>query len=74
MRTTPTDFRSHLYTWLDKVVATGEPLEIVRKGVVLQVSPVNKPSKLQRLQKHDIFRSDPNDLIHLDWSSEWNAD
>jgi len=57
---------------LDKVAETGVPLEIQRKGKRLLVSPVEKQRKLDQLEPHPEFIvGNPDDLVHIDWSSEW---
>jgi len=57
---------------LDKVAETGVPLEIQRKGKRLLVSPVEKKRNLDQLEPHPGFIvGNPDDLVHMDWSSEW---
>jgi len=57
---------------LDKVVKTGVPLEIERKGKRLLISPAKKRRDLNCLEKHpDFIVGNPDDLIHIDWTSEW---
>ena len=57
---------------LDKVVKTGIPLEIERKGKRLLISPAKKHRNLDCLEKHqDFVVGNPDDLIHIDWTSEW---
>jgi hypothetical protein len=71
MKTTATEFRTHLFTWLDKVIATGDFLEIERKGVKLSISRQDRGPKLLRLPKRPTIVGDPASLLGLDWSSEW---
>jgi hypothetical protein len=40
--------------------------------VVLRIVLEKPPSKLARLKKRDIFVGDPDDIIGMDWSSEWS--
>ena len=57
---------------LDKVVKTGIPVEIERKGKHLLVSPVRKYRNLSCLEEHpDFIVGNPDDLVHMDWSVEW---
>ena len=57
---------------LDKVVKTGIPVEIERKGKRLLVSPVRKYRNLSCLEEHpDFIIGNPDDLVHMDWSAEW---
>ena len=58
---------------LDKVLSTGIPVEIERKGKRLLISPAEKRRKLDCLEKHPEFIvGNPDDLVHIDWSSEWS--
>ena len=67
--------QSHLGEWLDQVLATGEPLEIERNGKRLILSPEEPlPEKLRNLPKRDCIVGDPEDLVHMDWSTYWNHD
>lgn len=60
---------------LDKVLSTGVPLEIERKGKRLLISPAEKRRELDCLEKHPEFIvGNPDDLVHIDWSSEWNPE
>ena len=57
---------------LDEVVNTDIPLEIERNGKRLLISPTKKHRDLDCLEKHaDYIVGDPDDLVHVDWSSEW---
>lgn len=71
---TASRLRENVYKLLDEVVATGRPLEVERKGKLLRIIPVETRSKLGRLKKHDLIVGDPEDLVHIDWSSEWNPE
>ncbi|MEW6220542.1 MAG: type II toxin-antitoxin system Phd/YefM family antitoxin [Thermodesulfobacteriota bacterium] len=66
--------RENIYRLLDQVLETGQPLEIERRGRLLRVIPVAAPSKIARLVKHDCLRGDPEAIVHLDWSGEWEHD
>jgi hypothetical protein len=60
---------------LDKVLSTGVPVEIERKGKRLLISPAEKRRELDCLEKHPEFIvGNPDDLVHIDWSSEWNPE
>lgn len=68
-----TEFRANLYQLVDQVIKTGVPLEIERKGVKIKLVPEKKKSKLARLIKHaGTIKGNPDNLVHLDWSSEWD--
>jgi len=70
MRVTASKLRENVYRILDETIATGVPVEIVRKGVVLRIVPEQPPSKLARLKKRSGFVGDPDDIIGMDWSRE----
>jgi hypothetical protein len=67
--------RANVYRLLDEVLDSGRPLEIERKGKVLVIAPKEEQSIWDRLPRREgAIIGDPNDLIHMDWSSEWNPD
>ena len=60
---------------LDEVLETGQPLEIERNGKTLVIAPKEEQSIWDRLPRREGFIvGDPDELIHIDWSSEWNPD
>lgn len=69
------DLKKDMANLLDEVIETRIPIEIEIKGKRLLISPVESPSKLDRLEEHPGFMvGDPEDLVHLDWSSEWRPE
>jgi hypothetical protein len=81
MKVTPTALRRDLYALLDRVIETGEPLEIERKGVPLKVEAKPVESRLERIRRmgiKDLWIGDPNDIFHIDmleeWREEWGLD
>lgn len=67
--------RANVYRLLDEVLETGRPLEIERNGKTLVIAPKERKSKLDNLPRRKGFIvGDPDELIHMDWSSEWNPD
>jgi len=64
--------RENIYRILDEILETGVPLEIERKGRLLLIAPLEPRSKLANLKPRDLIVGDPEDLVHLDWSGEWN--
>jgi antitoxin (DNA-binding transcriptional repressor) of toxin-antitoxin stability system len=70
----PSQLRANLYRLLDRVLKTGEPIEIDRAGKRLLLVPKERKSKLKNLVKRDVIVGDPEDLVHLDWSKEWRGD
>ena len=72
---TPSKLRGNIYNILDKVLETGIPVEIQRRGKILCIMPPagKKYSKLSKLKKRDVLVGDPEDIVHMDWSSEWKG-
>lgn len=72
MAISASSLRNDLYRLLDRVLETGEPLVIERKGRLLRIVPDEPRSRLSRLPRRPSFiRGVPEDLIHLDWSGDW---
>jgi hypothetical protein len=63
--------RENIYRILDQVLETGVPVEIERHGKLLRIVPEEPRSKLDNLKARPYLLSDPEDLVHLDWSGEW---
>jgi len=71
-RYTASRLRADLYRTLDRVLETGRPVEIERKGRLLRIVPVEQDDPLARLRPHpDAVRGDLQSLVHLDWSEAW---
>ncbi len=75
MKMTATRLRSELYRILDRVLETGESVEIVRaRGTVVLKAAVS-PSVGRKSRKPksnpDLVVGDPDELIHFDWSKHW---
>jgi len=69
------DTQEDILQLLDKVLSTGEPVEIERKGKRLLISPAEKRRDLACLERHPEFIvGNPDDLVHIDWSSEWKPE
>jgi prevent-host-death family protein len=68
-----TKLRANLYEIVDRVIETGIPVDIERKGVRVRLEPVKRQSKLQKLGKHpETIVGDPEDIVHMDWYAEWS--
>ncbi len=72
-----TKLRAELYTVLDRVLKTGTPVLIERKGQRLKLSVNDAPPSAGK-EKLAWPKSRPrwvngsvDDLVHLEWSSEW---
>ncbi|MBI5083020.1 MAG: type II toxin-antitoxin system Phd/YefM family antitoxin [Acidobacteria bacterium] len=66
-----TELRANIYQILDEAIATGKPVEVERKGVVLQVVPPRKKRDLSKMPKRNCVIGDSEDLVHMDWSVYW---
>ena len=67
-----TKVRADLYKIVDRVLETGTPVEIERRGKRVRIVPVTPKSKLDNLIKHPgTLVGDPEDVVHMDWSNEW---
>ncbi len=71
MEITISTLRQNIYQLLDKVLETGIPLEVKRKGMILKIMPPEETDKLSNLSERDVMNCDPEELVHIDWSSEW---
>lgn len=74
MKITASKLRENIYKVLDQVLETGTPIEIERRGRRLRIiaDDDEERGKLARLEpKPDAITGDAEDLVHLDWSSEW---
>lgn len=71
MTVTASVLRKDIYHMLDKVLATGKPLEVKRKRGTVKIIAERTPSKMDRLKKNPCIQGDPEELVHSDWSGEW---
>jgi prevent-host-death family protein len=72
MALTASKLRENIYRILDEVLETGVPVEIERRGRMLQIVPVEPRGRLANLKPNpDFVVGDPEDLVEMDWSSEW---
>ena len=75
MKMTATRFRQDLFKTLDRLVETGETLEIERKGALLrlQVSPAagGLLDTARFAHRRRLLRVPAADLVSIDWSSLW---
>lgn len=74
MDVTASQLRQDIYRLLDRVLETGEPLEIERKGHRLRVVAVDAPDRLSRIRGNpNAVVGDPEDLVTIDWVQYWDA-
>lgn len=72
MRVTASKLREDVYRILDEAIATGNPVEVGRKGSILKIVPEKRSSKLDRIKKRkNVFVGDTDDIIGMDWSKYW---
>ncbi|MCX6399287.1 MAG: hypothetical protein NTX33_05080 [Propionibacteriales bacterium] len=72
---TPSQLRQDIYRLIDKVLETGEPLEIERKGRRLRLVAEAPIDRLSRIRVDpDVISGDPEDLVSIDWSVEWDGE
>ena len=77
MNITISRLRENIYNIIDSVIDTGIPVFIQRKGKTVKITIEGKVDKLENSkgsEKRKIIQGDPDDLIHVDWSSEWKSD
>ncbi len=69
------ELRQKIFSEIDKVIVTGQPLEIRRKGRLLKIVLEEKKTKLSSLvTRKDIVTCSDDELIYNDWLKEWNND
>jgi antitoxin (DNA-binding transcriptional repressor) of toxin-antitoxin stability system len=69
---TASRLRADVYGVLDRVLATGVPAEVERRGKLLRIVPAEAVERLKRLPaRPEFIKGDPEDFVHLDWSREW---
>lgn len=66
-----TKLRENVYRVLDEALETGKSVEIRRKGRTLRIVPDRSGSRLDRLRKRPTLHGKPDEIVHMDWSSEW---
>lgn len=64
--------RANIYNILDEILASGQSIEIERKGRRLRIVPDKPASKLDHLRPCPGFEAnDSDDLPDLHWDAEW---
>jgi prevent-host-death family protein len=61
-RLTLTTLRQNLFKVVDRVLETGVPVAVERRGKTVLLTPVHAPSKLARLKRRKLVRGDPRSL------------
>ena len=69
---TATHLRADLFKTLDQVIATGEPVEIVRPGGTVRIVAAGSGKRLTRLTPHPgTIKGDVDALAELNWADAW---
>ena len=64
--------RSDLYRLIDRVIESGEPLEVERNGRVVIIAPSPVEQRLSRLvRRPEVIVGDPEALVELGFVDEW---
>jgi prevent-host-death family protein len=76
MKITATRLRAELYTVLDRVLETGEAIEVTRAGGTVVIKPMKSEKRARARPRKprsnpDLVVGDPDELIHFDWVSHW---
>jgi hypothetical protein len=70
---TLTALRQQLFKIVDKVIETGVPVEIERRGHRLKIVLDDPPRKLANLRPHGAISGDADDLVALE-TDTWRND
>jgi len=75
-RITASQLRQNIYRILDEVLETGRAVEIERKGRLVRIEPERQDKNVFGMLKshRGTIVGDADDLVHIDWSSEWKTD
>jgi hypothetical protein len=66
--------RANLYRLLDRVLETGRPVEVERRGERLKIVRSEKRSRLALVRPAPGYlKVDADELLGLDWSGEWRG-
>lgn len=73
MSWTASQLRQDIYRILDRILDTGEPVEIERKGRTLRIVPADtdQPVLDRLIRRPEVIVGDPEELVSLDWSEHW---
>lgn len=71
MTISASQLRQNIYRLLDKVARTGVAIVVYRKGKKIKIISAENVSKLHNLKKRSVFKGNPEEIVHIDWSAEW---
>ena len=68
-----TQLRARLYRVLDRVIETGRPQRLERKGHTLLITLAARPPRLDldRLPRRHATELSPEDLVDVSWEDAW---
>ncbi len=67
-----THLRAELFKTLDRVAATGEPVEVARPAGTVRIVASSPGSRLARLRPHSgAIVGDAADLAQVGWANAW---
>lgn len=71
---TATDLAADLFGTLDRVLATGDPVEIRRPSGTVRIVRADTASRLANLRPHPgVVKCDPAELAELSWDDRWGS-
>ena len=73
MKLSVSQLRQDIHRVLDRILETGTPVEIERKGRLLRIVPVEAQEKLANLRTRSYLKVDPEEIVHVDWSVAWRS-
>jgi antitoxin (DNA-binding transcriptional repressor) of toxin-antitoxin stability system len=72
MKVSATQLRADIYRLLDRIIETGQALEVERRGVTLRIAPTSRRPLAELFPPdNDLVVGDLDDLVELDWSDTW---
>ncbi|MDP3231219.1 MAG: hypothetical protein Q8S33_12300 [Myxococcales bacterium] len=76
MKVTATKLRAELYQILDRVLETGEAVEVTRAEGTVVIKPLRSERRARSAKRKPkpnprLVVGNPDDLIHFDWVSHW---
>ena len=78
MKMTATEFRQDLFKTLDRLVETGETLELERRGALLHVQVAQRAGGLldtaRFAHRRSLLRVPAGELVQGDWSGLWRPE
>ncbi len=70
MKVSATELRQNLYRIIDRVLETGEAVEIERKGGTVRIEADRRSSIWDRLEAHDVITGS----IEAAWDDIWDGE